>query len=93
MNAEEQRRRNEEFARIRQEWADRETAQWRAADRAFDAVVDAITHIELMDFGTAKRILEELRDFGLPNDHGGPVTHYPHFEEELEKIVARRAEA
>lgn len=80
----------DELIAYREDVADRESAHRLAAEGAAAAVRDALRNITNMDFGLAKFVLENLLEGGLPNDHGGPVTHYPLFDEALEKLRERR---
>jgi hypothetical protein len=68
----------------------RETAYRRAADVTATRVEHAIEQLDAMNFGAAREILDALVQDGLPNHHGGPVTHYPIFETILAESVERR---
>lgn len=76
---------NDYFSAYRATVYARDRAHFLAAERARRVLDLAVEDIEEMNFGEAKRRLLELIERGLPNDHGGPVTHYPFFEEALEK--------
>jgi hypothetical protein len=67
--------------------AQRETAHVLAAETARRRVENALDDIRAMNFGAARETLRNLVENGLPNDHGGPVTHYPLFDEQLERQV------
>lgn len=68
----------------------RETAYQRAADDAARRVQAALHHIRNQNYGLAADWLEDLLGNGLPNDHGGPVTRYPLFEERLAALRSNR---
>jgi hypothetical protein len=69
---------------------DREAAHMLAADQAARAVRGILEHLTEQNYGLAKDAVVQLLEQGLPNDHGGPVTHYPLFEAELAKQLQRR---
>jgi hypothetical protein len=70
--------------------ADRETAHTLAAEATVRLVQSALDELNELNIGLAKAQLWALIEAGLPNDHGGPVTHYPLFETALENERARR---
>lgn len=71
--------------------AQRESAYVLAAEQTAAQVRSAIEAIGQLNFGDARVTLEELIERGLPNDYGGPQTHYPLFESRLSLL--RESEA
>lgn len=78
------------FAEVRREQLDRDTAHRIASERTRRALADVLTDICDHNYGLAERHITELMEFGVANDHGGPVTTYPFFEQALEELRRNR---
>lgn len=70
--------------------SERLAAHMIAAKQVTNRLRTVLEHLAGQNFGLAKDAIVELIENGLPNDHNGPVTHYPLFEAELAKQLRRR---